>query len=60
MGSALIEEAVRFTREALQDSQNLRKVSWQGICSFMKKNEKFGWLTDAINEKYGIDRTEVR
>ncbi len=47
-------EAFRFTRDALLNRQNLRKVSWQGICSFMKKNEKLGWLTKAIEEKYGI------
>jgi hypothetical protein len=47
-------KAFQVTREALQDGQNLRKVSWQGICSFMKKNEKLGWLTKAIEEKYGI------
>ena len=47
-------KAFRLTREALQDNQNLRKVSWQTICSLMKENKKLSWLTDAISEKYGI------
>lgn len=48
-------EAFRFTRETLQDSQNLRKISWQRIGSFMKQNDLLKWLTDAIGDKYGIE-----
>lgn len=47
-------EVFQFTRGALRDSQNLGKVSWQNISSFMMRNKKLSWLTDAINDKYGI------
>jgi hypothetical protein len=46
--------AFRETYNALKDSQNIRKISWQTICSFMKQNKSLSWLTDAISDKYGI------
>jgi len=47
-------KAFRLTQEVLHESQNLRKVSWQRMCSFMKENKKLSWLTEAIADKYGI------
>jgi len=47
-------KAFRLTQEVLHESQNLRKVSWQRMCSFMKENKKLSWLTEAIADEYGI------
>jgi hypothetical protein len=47
-------KAFRLTQEALHESQNLRKVSWQRMCSFMKENKKLSWFNNAIADKYGI------
>jgi hypothetical protein len=48
-------EAFNSTRDALIDASNLRKISWQSICDFMKRNNLLNWLTDAISAKHGIE-----
>ena len=53
-------EAFRFTREALQDSQNLRKVGWQKISEYMRKKGLLDWLTDILKDKYAIEWASTR
>jgi len=48
-------DAFCSTRDALIDASNLRKISWQSICAFMKRNNLLNWLTEAISAKYGIE-----
>jgi hypothetical protein len=48
-------DAFYSTRDALTDAHNLRKISWQSICSFMKRNNLLNWLTNSIRAKYGIE-----
>jgi hypothetical protein len=51
-------EAFLFTKKALFNKQNLRRVSWQKICGHMRRKGQLNWLTDDIKAKYGIEQTD--
>ncbi len=42
------------TKEALRNPQMLRKASWQNIIGSLRRNEILPWLTDELQNKYGL------
>lgn len=42
------------TKEALQFPKMLKKISWQSIINFMREENLLLWLTEELNEKYGL------
>ncbi|MEN6571905.1 MAG: hypothetical protein ABFD24_08700 [Anaerolineaceae bacterium] len=49
-----IHKAYTETKNALLEPKMLRKISWQRIVDYMRKEEFQPWLTEALREKYGL------
>ena len=48
------DAAYKQTRNALQESDRLKRCSWQQIVRLIRGKQCLTWLTDQLEEKYGI------